>query len=105
MVMMRAAAKPNMGSTGALCSLMYLGEHFWSFKSFGPSLGTAMPEIYATSTSADLSNTPGPWLLRVSGCGFHSCALVPRVLNNNLVHQGLGKRSPSRSADLSDAQF
>ena len=34
MVMMRAAAKPNMGSTGALCSLMYLGEHFQSFKSF-----------------------------------------------------------------------
>ena len=34
MVMMRAAAKPNMGSTGALCSLMYLGEHFWSFNSF-----------------------------------------------------------------------
>ena len=36
MVMMRAAAKPNMGSTGALCSLIYLGEHFQSFKSFGP---------------------------------------------------------------------
>ena len=43
MVMMRAAAKPNMGSTGALCSLMYLGEHFWSFNSFEQH-GTAWPQ-------------------------------------------------------------